>query len=101
MKKLKTALAFMEILAGIISAAFGFYFLLDVSNCNPSAVYCAPLGMLAVLVLLFPGCVVATAGVVSYLNKRFSLWAIQSTMTGILILYFGSLFILAWVFASS
>ena len=96
----KSALAITEILIGLGCAAVGFYTLLDLSNCNPNAEFCVSLGMLPVLLFLVPGCVMATAGIVSYSTERFRFLIVQTTMIGVIFIYYASLYALALLFGS-
>lgn len=90
--RLKAWLSASEILTGLGAAGIGSYLLWDLSNCNPNAALCRPLGMLPVLLLLVPGCLAAAAGFVSYRSKRFPFWVVQTALAALVVLYFASLY---------
>jgi len=91
MAKLKTILPFAEVLVGLSAVSFSLYQIWDVSNCKPGAEFCASLGMMPVVLLLIPGCLMLLAGFMCLLTTRFPIWTIQATLIASLVLYYGFL----------
>lgn len=85
---LKTGLAVVELLVGLICIGISLYFLVEFQNCNPNADLCKPLSILPVLVLLFPGIVTSAAGIVSYSIRRIPFWKVQVAMMVIVSFYY-------------
>jgi hypothetical protein len=98
--KLRKILMSAEMLVGLIAILVSLYFIVDVSNCNPGADFCKPLGMVPVLVFLVPGCLMAAAGFLCYSPRRFSVRAVQSALIALLIFYYGLLLATVLVLSS-
>lgn len=92
---LRSAVSIAEFVIGLASAAIGSCFLYQNLGC-PTEVggECTAWGLLGAVLFLFPGIIVALAGVLSYCWRGIPLKNIQVTLIGILIAYF------LWMFVS-